>query len=104
MLWVGWFGFNAGSELAADGVAGSAMMATQIATAAAAPGWMLPEWLIGGKPTILGIASGAVAGLVALTQASGNAGPTGAIALGLAARSAEPPGGTRLYRHGRYRW
>src|SRR3546814_4223673 len=85
MLWVGWFGFNAGSELAADGVAGSAMMATQIATAAAALGWMLAEWLIGGKPTILGIASGAVAGLVAITPASGTAGPMGAIAIGLAA-------------------
>src|SRR3546814_16472293 len=61
------------------------MMATQIATAAAALGWMLAEWLIGGKPTILGIASGAVAGLVAITPASGTAGPMGAIAIGLAA-------------------
>ncbi len=85
MLWVGWFGFNAGSELAADGVAGTAMMATQIATAAAALGWMFAEWLIGGKPTILGIASGAVAGLVAITPASGTAGPMGAIVIGLAA-------------------
>ncbi|NGY04919.1 ammonium transporter [Solimonas terrae] len=85
MLWVGWFGFNAGSELAADGVAGTAMMATQIATAAAALGWMFAEWAIGGKPTILGIASGAVAGLVAITPASGTAGPMGAIVIGLAA-------------------
>jgi len=82
MLWVGWFGFNAGSELAADGVAGTAMMATQIATASAALGWMFAEWAIGGKPTILGIASGAVAGLVAITPASGTAGPMGAIAIG----------------------
>ncbi|NKF22033.1 ammonium transporter [Solimonas marina] len=85
MLWVGWFGFNAGSELAADGVAGTAMMATQIATAAAALGWMFAEWIVSGKPTILGIASGAVAGLVAITPASGTAGPMGAIAIGLAA-------------------
>jgi Amt family ammonium transporter len=82
LLWVGWFGFNAGSELAADGTAGTAMMATQIATAAAALGWMFAEWMIGGKPTILGIASGAVAGLVAITPASGTAGPMGAIAIG----------------------
>jgi Amt family ammonium transporter len=85
MLWVGWFGFNAGSELAADGVAGTAMMATQIATAAAALGWMFSEWAIGGKATILGIASGAVSGLVAITPASGTAGPMGAIAIGLSA-------------------
>ena len=85
MLWVGWFGFNAGSELAADGVAGTAMMATQIATAAAALGWMFSEWMIGGKPTILGIASGAVAGLVAITPASGTAGPMGSIVIGAAA-------------------
>src|SRR3546814_15381731 len=70
MLWVGWFGFNAGSELAADGVAGSAMLATQIATAAAALGWMLAEGLHGGQPTILGIASGTVAGLVATPPAA----------------------------------
>jgi len=85
LLWVGWFGFNAGSELAADGTAGTAMMATQIATAAAALGWMFAEWAIGGKPTILGIASGAVAGLVAITPASGTAGPMGAIVIGLVA-------------------
>ena len=85
LLWVGWFGFNAGSELAADGVAGTAMMATQIATAAAALGWMFAEWIVGGKPTILGIASGAVAGLVAITPASGTAGPMGSIAIGVAA-------------------
>jgi Amt family ammonium transporter len=84
MLWVGWFGFNAGSELAADGVAGMAMAVTQIATAAAALGWMFTEWLRHGKPSVLGIASGAVAGLVAITPASGSVGPMGALAIGLA--------------------
>ena len=85
MLWVGWFGFNAGSELAADNVAGMAMAVTQIATAAAALGWMFSEWMSHGKPSVLGIASGAVAGLVAITPASGTAGPMGALAIGLAA-------------------
>lgn len=85
MLWVGWFGFNAGSELAADGTAGMAMAATQIATAAAALAWMLIEWASHGKPSVLGIASGAVAGLVAITPASGTAGPMGALVIGLAA-------------------
>ncbi len=85
MLWVGWFGFNAGSELAADGVAGMAMAVTQIATASAALAWMFSEWMAHGKPSVLGIASGAVAGLVAITPASGTAGPMGAIAIGLAA-------------------
>jgi Amt family ammonium transporter len=84
MLWVGWFGFNAGSQLAADGTAGMAMAVTQIATAAAALGWMFSEWLAHGKPSVLGIASGAVAGLVAITPASGTAGPMGAIVIGLA--------------------
>jgi Amt family ammonium transporter len=82
MLWVGWFGFNAGSELAADGVAGMAMAVTQIATAAAALAWMFSEWITHGKPSVLGIASGAVAGLVAITPASGTAGPMGALAIG----------------------
>jgi len=85
MLWVGWFGFNAGSELAADGTAGMAMAVTQIATAAAALAWMFAEWLTHGKPSVLGIASGAVAGLVAITPASGTAGPMGALAIGAAA-------------------
>ncbi len=85
MLWVGWFGFNAGSELAADNVAGMAMAVTQIATAAAALTWMFSEWIFHGKPSGLGIASGAVAGLVAITPASGAVGPMGAIAIGLAA-------------------
>ncbi|WHZ19639.1 MAG: Ammonium transporter [Rhodanobacteraceae bacterium] len=82
LLWVGWFGFNAGSAVAANGNAGTAMMATQIATAAAALGWMFAEWIASGRPTILGIASGAVAGLVAITPASGTCGAMGAIAIG----------------------
>ncbi|MFQ5993511.1 MAG: ammonium transporter [Acidiferrobacterales bacterium] len=85
MLWVGWFGFNAGSELAADGVAGMAMAVTQIATAAAALAWMFSEWIGHGKPSVLGIASGAVAGLVAITPASGSVGPMGALVIGAAA-------------------
>jgi Amt family ammonium transporter len=82
MLWVGWFGFNAGSAVAADGNAGMAMAVTQIATATAALAWMFSEWVSHGKPSVLGIASGAVAGLVAITPASGTAGPMGAIAIG----------------------
>ncbi len=82
MLWVGWFGFNAGSELAADNVAGMAMAVTQIAAAAAALTWMLAEWIFHGKPSGLGIASGAIAGLVAITPAAGAVGPMGALALG----------------------
>ena len=85
MLWVGWFGFNAGSELAANGTAGMAIAVTQIATAAAALGWMFCEWLSHGKPSVLGIASGAVGGLVAVTPASGSVGPMGALAIGIAA-------------------
>tara|TARA_E500000331_G_scaffold313456_1_gene322134 strand:+ start:442 stop:1740 length:1299 start_codon:yes stop_codon:yes gene_type:complete len=85
MLWVGWFGFNAGSELAADNVAGMAMAVTQLATAAAALAWMFAEWIKHGKPSVLGIASGAVAGLVAVTPACGSIGPMGAIVLGLVA-------------------
>ena len=84
MLWVGWFGFNAGSELAADGTAGMAMAVTQIAAAAAALAWMFAEWIGHGKPSVLGIASGAVAGLVAITPACGSVGPMGAIAIGAA--------------------
>ena len=82
MLWVGWFGFNAGSAVAANGTAGMAMAVTQIATATAALGWMFSEWLSHGKPSVLGIASGAVAGLVAITPASGVVGPMGALAIG----------------------
>lgn len=85
MLWVGWFGFNAGSAVAANGTAGMAMLVTQIATAAAALGWMFAEWLTHGKPSALGIASGVVAGLVAITPAAGTCGPMGAIVIGLSA-------------------
>jgi Amt family ammonium transporter len=85
LLWVGWFGFNAGSATAADGRAGMAMAATQIATAAAAMAWMFTEWALKGKPSVLGIASGAVAGLVAITPASGFVGPTPAVIIGIAA-------------------
>ena len=85
MLWIGWFGFNAGSAIAANGTAGMAMLVTQIATAAAALGWMFAEWITHGKPSALGIASGVVAGLVAITPAAGTAGPMGALAIGLAA-------------------
>jgi Amt family ammonium transporter len=85
MLWVGWFGFNAGSAVAANGTAGMAMLVTQIATAAAALAWMTAEWLTHGKPSALGIASGVVAGLVAITPAAGTCGPVGALVIGLAA-------------------
>ncbi|MBF0132000.1 MAG: ammonium transporter [Magnetococcales bacterium] len=85
MLWVGWFGFNAGSELAADGTAGMAMAVTQIATATAAIAWMFMEWMRHGKPSALGIVTGAVAGLVAITPASGYVGPIGSLAIGAAA-------------------
>jgi len=83
LLWFGWFGFNAGSNLEATSYAGLAMANTFLATAAAGFSWMMTEWLVRGKPTMLGLASGAVAGLVAVTPASGFAGPMGAIVLGL---------------------
>ena len=82
LLWVGWFGFNAGSATTADGRAGMAMLVTQMATGAAALGWMIAEWISKGKPSVLGIASGAVAGLVAITPASGFVGPTPAVLIG----------------------
>ncbi|SIT37030.1 ammonium transporter [Paraburkholderia ribeironis] len=85
MLWVGWFGFNAGSAVAADGRAGFAMFATQVATAAAALAWMFAEWAAKGKPSVLGIVSGAVAGLVAITPASGFVGTLGALVIGIVA-------------------
>jgi Amt family ammonium transporter len=85
LLWVGWFGFNAGSAVAANAAAGMAMAVTQIATAAAALSWMFIEWLVHKKPSILGIISGAVAGLVAITPASGFVGPVGALWIGIAA-------------------
>ncbi|WP_395678143.1 ammonium transporter [Inquilinus sp.] len=85
LLWVGWFGFNAGSALAANGTAGMAFAATHIATAAAALAWMFVEWGAKGKPSVLGVISGAVAGLVAITPASGFVNPMGALAIGVAA-------------------
>jgi Amt family ammonium transporter len=83
MLWVGWFGFNAGSALGAGGLATSAFVVTNTAAAAATLGWMLAEWIQRGKPTVLGAASGAVAGLVAITPASGFVGPVAAILIGI---------------------
>lgn len=85
LLWVGWFGFNAGSAVSAGGSAGMAMLVTQVATATAAITWMTVEWIVHGKPSVLGIASGAVAGLVAITPASGSVGPQGALYIGIAA-------------------
>ena len=85
LLWVGWFGFNAGSAGAANGSAGMAMLVTQIATAAAALAWMFAEWIVHRKPSVLGVASGAVAGLVAITPASGSCGPGGALVIGAVA-------------------
>jgi Amt family ammonium transporter len=85
LLWVGWFGFNAGSAVSAGANAGMAMAVTQIATATAALAWMFVEWALKGKPSILGICSGAVAGLVAITPASGFVDPTGALVIGVAA-------------------
>ena len=85
LLWVGWFGFNAGSAVTAGLQAGMAMTVTQIATAVAAFTWMLVEWACRGKPTVIGISSGAVAGLVAITPASGFVGPIGSMVIGIAA-------------------
>jgi Amt family ammonium transporter len=85
MLWCGWFGFNAGSALAADGAAGMAMLVTHIGAATGAFAWMLCEWLRYGKPSVLGIVTGMVAGLGTITPASGFVGPMGAIAIGLIA-------------------
>jgi Amt family ammonium transporter len=85
LLWVGWFGFNAGSAVAANGLAGAAMMNTQVATAAAGLAWMFAEWFVVKKPSVLGIISGAVAGLVAVTPASGFVNPTGAFIIGIVA-------------------
>ncbi|MBV8393939.1 MAG: ammonium transporter, partial [Alphaproteobacteria bacterium] len=85
LLWVGWFGFNAGSAGSAGGSAGMAMAVTQFATAAAALAWMFAEWMTRGKPSVLGVISGAVAGLVAITPASGFVNPMGSLAIGIAA-------------------
>ena len=87
LLWVGWFGFNAGSAVAASASAGMAMAVTQIATAAAALAWTFAEWLMRGKPSVLGIVSGAVAGLVAITPASGFVNPMGGLVIGIVAGS-----------------
>jgi ammonium transporter, Amt family len=85
LLWVGWFGFNAGSAVSAGMQAGMAMLVTHTATATAGFTWMIVEWIMRGKPTVIGICSGAVAGLVAITPASGFVGPMGAFAIGIAA-------------------
>jgi Amt family ammonium transporter len=94
MLWVGWYGFNAGSAVAADGVAANAFMTTTIATAIACCVWPLLEWITRGKPTILGFCSGAVAGLVVITPATGFVNATGAVIIGVlagASRSSPAP-------------
>ena len=98
LLWLGWFGFNAGSAVAANGSAGMAMLVTQIATAGAALGWMTVEWALHGRPSVLGIVSGAVAGLVAITPAAGTAGPGGALVLGIVAGAVCFFSATRLKR------
>ncbi len=85
ILWVGWFGFNAGSAVSAGMQAGMAMLVTHLATAAAGFTWLIVEWMMRGKPTVIGICSGAVAGLVAITPASGFVGPIGALCIGIAA-------------------
>jgi len=85
MLWVGWFGFNAGSALAANGSAGAAMLATHMGASAGALAWMIAEWTRYGKPSMLGVVTGMVAGLGTITPASGFVGPMGAVAIGVAA-------------------
>lgn len=87
LLWVGWFGFNVGSELAVDGTAAMVLVNTQLATAAAAMGWLFVEWIAKGKPSLLGGISGAITGLVAITPACGFVGPMGSIVLGVVASS-----------------
>jgi len=82
LLWFGWFGFNAGSEVAADGVAGNAFLVTNVAASLGVLGWLLMEYIVYKKPTLIGGASGAVAGLVAITPASGSAGMVGALIIG----------------------
>jgi Amt family ammonium transporter len=102
MLWVGWFGFNAGSALAANGTAAMAMVATHIAGAAAALTWMAMEWIKHGKPSVLGIVSGAVAGLATITPASGFVGPLGALCIGVLAGIICQWGATSLKRRFAY--
>ena len=98
LLWVGWFGFNAGSAVAANGGAAMAMLVTQIAAATAALGWIAAEWITHGKPSVLGIASGVIAGLVAITPAAGVVGPMGALAIGAIAGVVCFVAATRLKR------
>ncbi len=102
MLWVGWFGFNAGSAVAANGQAGMAMLVTQISPAVAALTWMTIEWTKYGKPSALGFATGAIAGLAAITPASGSVGPPGAMVIGLVSGVACFFGSTSLKRWGGY--
>ncbi len=102
MLWIGWFGFNAGSALAANGTAGSAMLSTHLATAAAVLAWMMCEQIRHGKPSLLGAISGAVAGLVAITPAADVAGPLGALLLGAVAGMVCFFGATTLKKWGGY--
>ncbi len=102
LLWVGWFGFNAGSEWAADGIAAAAMLNTQVAAAAAALTWMLVEWVERKKPGMLGLASGAVAGLVAITPAAGFVNPQGALIIGIIGGGAAYLGAVWLKRLLRY--
>ena len=102
MLWVGWFGFNAGSAAAANGTAGMAMLVTQICAATATLTWIAIEWMKHGKPSALGAATGAVAGLVAITPASGTCGPMGAILMGLAAGIVCFLGATTIKKMGGY--
>jgi Amt family ammonium transporter len=82
MLWVGWFGFNAGSQLAANGAAAMTLVVTHLSACSASVVWMLIEWVRNGKPSVLGIATGSIAGLAAITPASGKVGPIGALAIG----------------------
>jgi ammonium transporter, Amt family len=98
MLWVGWFGFNAGSAVAADGRAGLAMLVTHVAAAAGAMAWMFAEWVVRGRPSLLGLCSGLVAGLVAITPASGFVSPTSALVIGTVAGLACYWGATALKR------
>ncbi len=102
LLWVGWFGFNAGSAVASNGLAGAAMLNTQVATAMAAITWMVIEVIHRRKPTLLGLATGAVAGLVAVTPASGFVNPSGALGVGLAGGSAAYFGAVVLKHWGKY--
>jgi Amt family ammonium transporter len=102
MLWVGWFGFNAGSAVAANGQAGMAMLVTQISPAVAALTWMAIEWTRFGKPSVLGFATGAIGGLAAITPASGSVGPAGAMVIGLVAGAACFFGATKLKQWGGY--